>query len=155
MLSTKYEIEKFTNVFGLCRLKMQSLLVQHGLLEALKGSKKMDASLIEKEKTVMIEKAHSAIILSLGDKVLRQVSKKKTTTCVWSKLEGLYMTKSLVNYLYLKKVLYSFKMSGDRVLTKQLDTFNGMILDLENIEVSMMKIKHCYCCALCLSLMLI
>ena len=93
--STKYEIENFTGVndFGLWHLKMQALLVQLGLLEALKGSEKMDDALTEKEKTTMIEKAHNAIMLSLGDKVLRQVSKEKTTAGVWTKLEGLYMTK--------------------------------------------------------------
>lgn len=99
MSSTKYEIEKFTSVndFDLWRLKMQALIVQQGLLEAFKGSKEMDVALSEKEKIMMVEKAHSAIILSLVDKVFRQVSKEKTTTSVWMKLEVLYMTKSLVN----------------------------------------------------------
>lgn len=95
----------------------------------------MDVSLTEKENTTMIEKYHIAIILSLGDKVLRQVSKKKTVVGVWSKLEVLYMTKSLVNRLYLKQILYSFKISEDKVLTEQLDMFNKLIFVLENIEV--------------------
>lgn len=44
MSSTKYKIEKFTSVndFGLWRLNMQILLVQQGLLEALKGSQKIN-----------------------------------------------------------------------------------------------------------------
>lgn len=69
----KYEIEKFTSVndFDLWSLKMWTLLVQHGLFEVLKGFKNMDATLTEKEKMMMIEKTHSAITLSLGDKVLR------------------------------------------------------------------------------------
>lgn len=97
---------------------MRALIVQQGLLEALKGYENMDVSLMEREKTTMIEKDHSAIILSLGDKVLMKVSKEKTTTIVWIKLDGLYMTKSLVNCLYLKQALYSFKMSEDKVLTE-------------------------------------
>ena len=43
----------------------------------------------------MLERAHSAIILSLGDKVLREVAKEKSAADVWSKLENLYMTKSI------------------------------------------------------------
>ena len=35
-------------------------------------------SLMEIEKTKMIEKAHNIVILSLGDKVLRHISKEKT-----------------------------------------------------------------------------
>lgn len=60
----------------------------------------------------------------------------KTKTRVWSKLEGLNLTKYLVNCLYLKQALYSFKMREDIVLTEQLDTLNKLILDLKNINVS-------------------
>ena len=51
------------------------------------------------------------------------------------KLKSLYMTKSLVNRLYLKQALYSFKMTEDKVLAGQLNMFNKLILDLENIDV--------------------
>lgn len=71
-----------------------------------------------------------------GDKFLLQVSKEKTTTSLWTKLKGLYMTKPLVNRLYLKQALYSFKMSEDKLLTKQLNMFNKLILDLENIDIT-------------------
>ena len=83
-----------------------------------------------------MEKARSAIILSLGDKVLRKVSKEKTAAGVWSKLESLYMMKSLVNRLYLKQALYFFKMQEDKSIDEQLDVFNKLILDLENIDVT-------------------
>lgn len=59
----------------------------------------------------MIEKAYNTIILILRDKVLRQVSKEKTTISVWSKLE-------------------------DIVLTEQMDMFNKLIFDIENIKVN-------------------
>lgn len=137
MLSTKYEIEKFTgmNDFDLWRLKKQVVLVQQGLLEASKGSKKIDVSLPKKEKTMMTEKVHNVVILNLGDKVLPWVSKEKEATGVWGKLKGLHMTKSSVNRLYLKQALYSLKMGENKVLVWQLDIFNKLILNLENIKV--------------------
>lgn len=84
MSSTKYDIDKFTGVndFGLWHFKMQSLQVQQGLLETLKRSRKMDDSLMKKKKKTMVEKAHSEIMLSLGDKVLQQVLKEKTSAGV-------------------------------------------------------------------------
>lgn len=138
MGSAKYEVEKFTgqNDFGLWRLKMRALLVQQGLVEALDGEAKLEKMMADGDKKALLQKAHSAIILSLGDKVLRQVSKETTAAGVWSKLEGLYMTKSLVNRLYLKQSLYSFKMHEDRSVGEQLDLFNKLILDLENIDVT-------------------
>jgi len=58
------------------------------------------------------------------------------------KLKSLYMTKSLVNLLNLKHMLYMYKMSTDKVVNEQLDEFNKLILDPENIDVKlMMKIK--------------
>jgi hypothetical protein len=39
----------------------------------LKEAEAMDVALTDKEKMTMVEKVHNAILLSLGDKVLRQV----------------------------------------------------------------------------------
>ena len=56
----------------------------------------------------MVDKARSAIILCLRDKVLREVDREQTAVAMWAKLESLYMTKSLAHRLYLKQQLYSF-----------------------------------------------
>lgn len=42
-------------------------------------------------------KAHSALILSLGDKALREVSKERTTKVVWDNLKEHYMRKFFQN----------------------------------------------------------
>ena len=69
MGSTKYDIEKFLgkNDFGLWRIKMRAILVQQGLVDALRGESGLSANLSPKEKTEIMEKAHSAIIPCLGD----------------------------------------------------------------------------------------
>nr|KYP49841.1 Retrovirus-related Pol polyprotein from transposon TNT 1-94 [Cajanus cajan] len=46
------------------------------------------------------------------------------------------MTKFLVDRLYLKQSLYSFEMNEDKPMGEQLDQFNKLILDLENIDVT-------------------
>jgi hypothetical protein len=53
------------------------------------------------------EKAHSAILLSLSDEVLREVADEETAAGLWKKLKSLYMKKSLMNRLYLKQRLYT------------------------------------------------
>ncbi|GJZ45674.1 zinc finger protein CONSTANS-LIKE 16-like protein [Tanacetum coccineum] len=52
-----------------------------------------------------------------------------------SKLETLYMTKSLANKLYLKKKLYTFCMPTGRKISEHIDEFNKIVFDLANIEV--------------------
>uniref|UniRef100_A0A803Q6S7 CCHC-type domain-containing protein n=1 Tax=Cannabis sativa TaxID=3483 RepID=A0A803Q6S7_CANSA len=137
MGNAKFDLEKFTgkNDFGLWRVKMRAMLVQQGLQDALLGESKLSATLSEKEKTEILEKAHSAIILSLGDRVLREVSKETTAAGMWLKLENLYMVKSLANRLFLKQKLYSFRMIPGKSVEDHLDDFNKIVLDLENIGI--------------------
>ena len=61
---------------------MRTLLVHQGLDAMLKGIGGLYKNMSDQDKKVLMEKAHSAIILSLGDKVLRKVSKEKTAAGV-------------------------------------------------------------------------
>jgi len=56
---------------------MEAILIQHGCAEALKGEERMSESLSLKEKSEMIDRARSAIILCIGDKVFKRSCKRK------------------------------------------------------------------------------
>nr|GEW95377.1 retrovirus-related Pol polyprotein from transposon TNT 1-94 [Tanacetum cinerariifolium] len=86
-------------------------------------------------KVKLNKKAHSALILCLSNKVLREVTENTNAARVWIKLEALYMTKFLANKLYLKKKLHTLYMSDGRKISKHIDEFNNIVLDLANIEV--------------------
>jgi hypothetical protein len=102
MATSKFEVEKFDdqNNFSLWRLKMRVLLRQQGLVKILDGE--MSSTSTEEMKE-FDEKAHSAILLSLSDGVVRKVADKEIAAGLWKKLENLYMKKSLTNQLYLKQ----------------------------------------------------
>ncbi|GKE79175.1 hypothetical protein Tco_1545295, partial [Tanacetum coccineum] len=121
-----------TGDFGLWRIKMLALLIQHGCEAALEV---LPADIEAQTKAELNKKAHCAVILCLGNKVLREVTGETTTAGVWSKLETLYMTKSLANKLYLKKKLYTFCVTAGRKISEHIDEFNKIFLDLANIEV--------------------
>ncbi|GKD94546.1 retrovirus-related pol polyprotein from transposon TNT 1-94, partial [Tanacetum coccineum] len=107
MMGAKFDIKKFdrTGDFGLWRVKMRALLIQHRCEAALEV---LPANMEAQAKAELNKKAYSAAILCLGNKVLREVTEETTAAWFWSKLETLYMTKSLANKLYLKKKLYTF-----------------------------------------------
>uniref|UniRef100_A0A803PAJ2 Retrovirus-related Pol polyprotein from transposon TNT 1-94 n=1 Tax=Cannabis sativa TaxID=3483 RepID=A0A803PAJ2_CANSA len=137
MSSTRFEVDKFTgtNDFGLWRIKMKALLVHQGIHQAIDKEELKELG-EDKKKIKEIEiKAQSAILLSLGDEVLRQVSDKGTTIWFWEKLTLIYFKKSLVNKLYLKKKMYTLKMDDTKNLRNHLNEFNRIILDLRNIGV--------------------
>ena len=120
--------------FGLCKLKMEVVLIQQKCEKALKGEGVLPVTVSQAEKTETVDKARSAIVLCLGDKVLRDVAKEPTATLMWSKLESLYMTKSLAHRQFLKQQLYSFNMVESKSIMEQLTEFNKILDNLENIE---------------------
>ena len=135
--TSKVDIEKFDgkNDFGLWKMKMLAHLGNMGFAKALEGADKLPASLTEEKKTEILDKAYNTLILSLNDKVLREVVKCKSAADIWLKLEALYMTKNLSNRLYLKAKFFTFKMAEGKDLQGHIDEFNKLIVDLENIEV--------------------
>ncbi|KAK3002536.1 hypothetical protein RJ639_020933 [Escallonia herrerae] len=72
--STKYDLEKFdgSNDFSLWRMKMHAILIQQGLLKALKGKQGLPDTMSADEKENMLERAHSALLLCLADNMLRK-----------------------------------------------------------------------------------
>nr|GEX18967.1 retrovirus-related Pol polyprotein from transposon TNT 1-94 [Tanacetum cinerariifolium] len=110
---------------------MRALLIQHRCEAALEV---LPANMEAQTKAALNKKAHSAVILCLGNKVLREVTGETTAAGVWSKLENLYMIKSLANKLYPKKKLYTFYMPAERKISEHIDEFNKIVLDLANNE---------------------
>ena len=106
---------------------MQAVLIQEKCEKALKGEGVLPVTMTQAEKNEMVDKARSAIVLCLGDKVLRDVAKEPTATSMWSKLESLYMTKSLAYRQFLRQQLYSFKMVESKTVTEQFSTKSLMI----------------------------
>ena len=83
----------------------------------------------------VLAKAHSVVVLCLGDKVLREVSKETTELGIVEKCEELYMTKSLANRIFMKQRLYAYRFSEERNILEQLEDFSKAIDNLENIDV--------------------
>ena len=67
--------------------------------------------MIDEEWEELELKAISAIQLCQAPHVLREVLDKATAVDLWTRLEELYMTKSLANKIHLKEMLYTFRMT--------------------------------------------
>ena len=137
MQSLKFEVEKLSgkNNFELWKLKMWDLLVQQELQKALVGKSKKPTTMMEWEWEDLDAKALSTIHLCLADEVLFNIVGEDTTSSLWSKLESLYMTKSLTRRIYLKRQLYSLRMKEGTQVVDHLNTFNTLIVQLTSMEV--------------------
>jgi hypothetical protein len=137
MQISKFEVEKFNskNNFELWKLKMRDLLVQQGLKKTLAGKSKKPTTMIEWEWEDQDAKSLSTIRLCLADEVLFNIIGEDTTSGLWSRLESLYMMKSLMRRIYLKRQLYSLWMKEGKKFANHLNTFNTLIVQLTSMEV--------------------
>ncbi|GJR68922.1 hypothetical protein Tco_0014987 [Tanacetum coccineum] len=63
------------NDFGLWQIKMHALMVQQGCDVALET---LPVDMEAGEKAALMKKAYNTLVLCLGDRVLREVTKKTT-----------------------------------------------------------------------------
>jgi hypothetical protein len=87
---------------------MWDLLVQQGLQKALAGKSKKPTAMTEWEWEDLDAKALSTIRLCLADEVMFNIVGEDTTSGLWSKLESLYMTKSLTSKNLLEETVVQF-----------------------------------------------
>lgn len=71
-------MEEMSSGYG--AFKMQVLLVQQGLSKALKGREAQPTTMSNEENDELMEKAHGATLLHLGNEVLHEVVEEDTTT---------------------------------------------------------------------------
>nr|GEZ47651.1 retrovirus-related Pol polyprotein from transposon TNT 1-94 [Tanacetum cinerariifolium] len=121
MSSHKFDLEKFngSNDFTLWKVKMTALLVQQGCAVALEGEDKFSKDRKEEVKKEIMAKAHSVILLSVTDEVLREVVDQTKASELWDKLCEKYQNNSHTNGLYQKQRLYTLRMSKS---TQIMDT---------------------------------
>ncbi|KAH9726310.1 hypothetical protein KPL70_008223 [Citrus sinensis] len=141
MATQKVDLEKFNgrNDFNMWKVKIEALLVTQGLGDALEASTKIEGKGVSSSKTpeqmAEIDKqAKGTIILSLADSVIREVAKETSVTGLMEKLESLYMKKSLANRLYIKKRMFTLKMTEGSSLDKHIDEFNQVCDTLATID---------------------
>ena len=135
--SSRFEIEKFNgkNNFEIWKVKMHDLLVQHGVAKALLGKSKQPYNITDNEWAEMDERAISVIRLCLADDVLFNIVSETIAAGLWTKLEKLYMTKSLTNRILLKRQLYGLRMKEGTSIAYHLNAFNTLLVQLQSIKV--------------------
>ena len=104
----------------------------------LSGKSKILETMKEAKWEEMDETVTSAIRLNFSSEVLNNINVENCTTAeeIWERLEKLYMANNLSNKLYLKKELYSLRMSENTDALQHLRKFNGLISQLLQFQVT-------------------
>ncbi|KAG8476901.1 hypothetical protein CXB51_030380 [Gossypium anomalum] len=137
MTSLKYEISLLNRNtrFALWQIKMQAVLAQVDLEDALLGIDKMPSTLTDEEKKRKDRKALTQLHLHLSNEILQDVMKEKTVAALWKRLEQICMSKTLTSKLYMKQHLYAHRLEEGASVHEHLTVFKEILLNLEAMEV--------------------
>ena len=122
--SMKFDVVKFdgSGNFGLWQMRVKDLLMQQGMMKALYG--KQPEGMDDMDWKDLEAKVATTIRLCLADDVMYHVMDEESPTTIWLKLESRYMSKLLMNKLYLKQKLYGLKMAESSDLSQHINVFN-------------------------------
>ncbi|KAK8991373.1 hypothetical protein V6N11_062388 [Hibiscus sabdariffa] len=132
-MATKFEIERFNGRnFSLWKLKIKAILRKDGCLVAI--SERPTDFTDNNKWNEMDENAIADLHLALADEVLSSIEEKKTAKEIWDHLTKLYEVKSLHNKIFLKRKLYSLRMSESTSVTEHLNTLNTLFSQLTSLS---------------------
>ncbi|KAG8501848.1 hypothetical protein CXB51_004653 [Gossypium anomalum] len=137
MASLKYEIPLLdrNTRFALWQIKMQAVLAQIDLEDALLGIDKMPSTLTDEEKKRKDRKALTQLHLHLSNEILQDVMKEKTAAALWKRLEQICMSKTLTSKLHMKQRLYAHRLEEGASVHEHLTVFKEILSNLEAMEV--------------------
>ncbi|KAK5813238.1 hypothetical protein PVK06_028686 [Gossypium arboreum] len=137
MASLKYEIPLLdrNTRFALWQIKMQAVLAQMDLEDALLGIDKMPSTLTDEEKKHKDRKALTQLHLHLSNEILQDVMKEKTAAALWKRLEQICMSKTLTSKLHMKQRLYAHRLEEGASVHEHLTVFKEILSNLEAMEV--------------------
>ncbi|KAG8472215.1 hypothetical protein CXB51_034291 [Gossypium anomalum] len=137
MASLKYEISLLdrNTRFALWQIKMQAVVAQIDLEDALLGIDKMLSTLTDEEKKRKDRKALTQLHLHLSNEILQDVMKEKTVAALWKRLEQIRMSKTLTSKLHMKQRLYAHRLEEGASVHEHLTVFKEILSNLEAMEV--------------------
>ena len=132
----KFEVEKFNGKmnFELWKIKMKDMAMQQGLQKSFLGKSKRLADMSNEEYEDMYLKSLNTIQLCLTDDDLFNIIEEDLETCLWVKLEIMYMTKSLINIIFLERNLYTLRIINGSKIHDHLNTFNDPVFQLTSMD---------------------
>ncbi|KAG8492194.1 hypothetical protein CXB51_009888 [Gossypium anomalum] len=130
MASLKYEISLLDHNtrFTLRKIKMQAVLAQMDLEDALLGIDKMPSTLTDEEKKRKDRKVLTQLHLHLSNKILQDVMKEKIAAALWKRLEQICMSKTLTSKLHMKHRLYAHRLEEEAMEVQYDKEDLGLIL---------------------------
>jgi len=139
-MTTRYVIERFNGkIFSLWKLKMKAILRKDNYLEAIEEKPE---GITDKKWKEIDNNAIENLHLALADAVLSSIAEKTTTKEIWDTLTSLYEVKSLHTRIFLKRKLYTLRMSESTSVTDHINNLNTLFAQLSAADFNIIENEH-------------
>ena len=136
-MAAKFEIEKFSGSnFSLWKLKMKAILRKDNCLPAIEGR---PADITDEKWKEMDDNAVASLHLAMADSVLSSIAEKKTAKEIWDTLIQLYEVKSLHSRIFLKRRLYTLRMSESTSVPDHINNLNTLFAQLSASDFTIVE----------------
>jgi len=139
--ASQFKVELFDRKgsFTLWQRRVKDILIQQGLARALKGNDSKPEKMTKEEWEDLELKCASTIRLYIADNIINNVIDEDSTPVLWEKLEKLYLEKSSITKLNLKRDLYRLKMEDGANLMEHFNVFKWLLDQLGRVDVKVEK----------------
>nr|KYP42748.1 Retrovirus-related Pol polyprotein from transposon TNT 1-94 [Cajanus cajan] len=136
-MAAKFEIEKFNgNNFSLWKLKIRAILRKDNCLKAIEGR---PSDITDEKWREMDDNAVANLHLAMADSVLSSIAEKTTAKEIWDTLVKLYEVKSLHTRIFLKRKLYTLRMSESTAVTDHINNLNTLFAQLSTADFNIVE----------------
>lgn len=144
-MSLKLDVEKFNGEisFVLWQEKVKDSLINQCLKGIVREGKRL-VDMFDKNWFNLEEKVLSVIRIYFFDEIYYNILHIMSLYALWTKLNNIYMTKSLTSKTYLKRQLYFLRMYDSDSLQSHLHKFNKLCNDLLCIDEKIVEDGKAY-----------
>jgi len=123
-MTTNFEIEKFNeNNFSLWQFKMKAILRKDNCIIAIEAR---PAEMTDQKWKEIDNNAIVNLHLTKIDSIFSSVAEKETTNEIWDTFTKLYEVKSLHTLIFLKRKLYTLRMSESTTVMDHINHLNTL-----------------------------
>jgi len=115
---------------------MKAILRKDNCLETIEEKPE---SITDKKWKEIDNNAIANLHLALVDAVLSSIAEKTTTKKIWDTLTSLYEVKSLHTRIFLKRKLYTLRMSESTSVTDHINNLNTLFAQLSATDFNIIE----------------
>lgn len=140
IMVAKCKIEKFNgSKYSIWKLTIKEILRNDNCQDAIEGK---PTNVINERWTKMGENVVINLHIAMANLVLSSVAKKKTAKEIWDTFHKLYEVESLQTRIFLKRKLYTLRMSESTLVIYHINNLNTLLVKFFALDFNTEENEH-------------